>query len=221
MSERLVHQRTKGPASTPAARLVELQNELSHTQRLLTEAEARADRLQADYDIYHRVGDVSFGGIEVAQWRCDFWMWEYVLNDNSQLKAIFELGTWLGGFSWWLAGQCRARDMHFETYDMTRPQFRPPPMFIRLDVFADREFIGETIRGYEPCVVFCDNGNKPREMAEYSQEIRSPESLLVVHDWGTEFMPDDVPDNLTMVYGDFCESLGSLSRVFRLKESNA
>ena len=112
--------------------------------------------------------------------------------------------------------------MHFETYDMVRSEHRKPPMYMKLDVFADRDDIGQAIRDYEPCVVFCDNGNKPREMQEYSREIRSPESLLVVHDWNVEFMPDDVPDGVVEVYGDLCDELGSLTRVFRLKgESDA
>ena len=130
--------------------------------------------MQHDHDIYHRTTDVSFGGIPTAQYRCDFWLWEYVLNDNPQIKAIFELGTWFGGMGWWLWAQCQVRDMHFETYDMVRSEHKKPPMYMKLDVFADRDDIGQAIRSYEPCVVFCDNGNKPREMAEYSHEIRSP-----------------------------------------------
>ena len=44
----------------------------------------------------------------------------------------------------------------------------------------------------------------------------------MVHDWNVEFMPDDVPDGVVEVYGDLCDELGSLTRVFRLKgESDA
>ena len=218
MSERLQHRRGKGPVSTPAARLVELQNELSRTQRLLAETEAKVARLEHQYDIYHRTSDVSFGGIQAAQYRADFWLWEYLLNDNPHLQAVFELGTWEGGFSWWLWAQCQVRELHFETYDMTVTESRKPPGFRKIDVFADRDHIGDIMREWEPCVVFCDNGNKPRELREYSLEIGHSGSLIVVHDWGTEFLPSDVPDNVVEVYGDLCDELGSLTRVFRLKD---
>lgn len=217
MNERLTHRRSKGPVSTPATRLVELQNELAHTQRLLAEAEAETERLQQDNSLYHTWQGVSFGGIPMAQMRCDLMLWETVLNDNPQLQAIFELGTWFGGFGWWLWAQSQARDLHFETYDMTVSEHKKPPGFRRIDVFAERQHLGEVFREWEPCLVFCDNGNKPREMAEYSLEIRHPESLLVVHDWGTEFQPEDVPDGVAEVYGDFCDQIGSMTRVFRLK----
>ena len=219
---RLQHQRPKGgPASTPAARLIELQQALTATEQKLASAQARISDLERDYQSNHSFQHVSFGGIPMAQHRCDLVLWEELLNANPRLKAIFELGTWFGGMAWWLWAQCQARDMHFETYDMTRSEHPKPPMFVRLDVFLDREQIGEVIRDWEPCVVFCDNGNKPRELREYSQELRSPDSLLVVHDWGTEFLPEDVPDNVVMVYGDFCEQIGSITRVFRLKERHA
>src|SRR5207342_3592824 len=117
MSERLTHQRTKGPASTPAARLIELQNALSATERDLAAAKARVEELESQYDIYHRTNDVSFGGIPVAQYRCDFWLWEWLLNENPQVRAVFELGTWHGGFAWWLWAQTQARGIAFETFD--------------------------------------------------------------------------------------------------------
>lgn len=222
MTERLTHQRTKGPASTPAARLIELQNALSATERDLADANARLAKLEAQYDIYHRTSDVSFGGIPVAQYRCDFWLWEWLLNENPQIRAIFELGTWKGGFAWWLNAQAQARELAFSTFDSLIPErTMPADAFNKMDVFASSETLGALFRGWEPCVVFCDNGNKPRELHTYSKELRHPDSLLVVHDWNTEFFPEDIPNNVTMVYEDFCVMLGSLTRVFRLKETSA
>ena len=220
MSDRLVHQRTKGPASTPAARLIELQNALSATERDLDAAKARVEELEAQYDIYHRTNDVSFGNIPAAQYRCDFWLWEWLLNENPQINCVYELGTWHGGFSWWLWAQAKARKIGFQTFDsVIQREHLPPYSFHKVDVFASAEALGGAMREDEPCVVFCDNGNKPRELHTYSKELRSTESLLVVHDWNTEFFPEDIPDNVTMVYEDFCVMLGSLTRVFRLKES--
>jgi len=215
MTERLAHQRSKGPVSTPAQRLVELQNELTRTQQLLVEAQTRISTLETDWERYHSMRETSFGGIPMAQIYADLLLWEAILNHNAQLKAVYELGTWEGGFASWLWAQCQARDLHFATYDMVPSEHKKPPMYQKLDVFADRGPIGEIIRDWEPCIVFCDNGNKPREMAEYSLEIRDPASLLVVHDWGTEFLPADVPDGVEEMYGQFCDEIGSITRVFR------
>jgi hypothetical protein len=219
LSERLTHQRSKGPVSTPAQRLVEIQQELARAESREELLRLRIVELERDYDRYHRMSDTSFGGIPMAQIRADMVLWEAVLNENPQLKAIFEIGTWQGGLSWWLWAQTEARGLYFRTYDAIQPA-RMPPKFIRTDVFADSEHLGEKFRSYEPCVVFCDGGNKPRELKLFAGELRHPESLLFVHDWGTEFFPENVPASVRMVYGDFCEELGSITRVFQLKEND-
>lgn len=216
MAERLTHQRTKGPASTPATRLVELQNALTHSERELAEERAVAARLALRLERFQTIGNVSFGGIAAAQIWADFVLWESILNENPQVDAIFEIGTWKGGFSWWLNAQAQARNIFFETYDAIQPH-PVPPAFKRIDVFAERKYLGRRFRDWEPCVVFCDGGNKPRELREFSQELVDPGSLLVVHDWGTEMRPDDVPDTVEEAYGGFCDEIGSISRVFRLK----
>lgn len=167
---------------------------------------------------YEQLGGVSFAGIPVAQVWADFVLWESILNERTY-EAIFEIGTWEGGFSHWLWAQCNARRMRFYTFDAVVPK-RWVPEFRRKDVFADVKGIGMMMRLNEPCVVLCDNGNKPRELREFSAELEHPDSLLVVHDWGTEIQPEDVPDTVEMVYGDFCEDLGSMSRVFKLRSGN-
>ena len=218
MSERLIHQRSKGPASTPAARLVELQNALAAAERDLAEERAAAARLALRLERFQSLSGTSFGGIPCAQIYADFVLWESILNENPQLDAIFEIGTWKGGFSWFLHAQAQARNIFFQTYDAIEPE-RFVPDFQRRDVFADRKDLGRRFRDWEPCVVFCDGGNKPRELREFAEELVDPGSLLVVHDWGTEMLPENVPDTVVEAYGDFCDQIGSMSRVFRLRET--
>jgi hypothetical protein len=225
MSGRVEHHRTKGPVSTPAGRMVELTNEVLALRRDLTEMEARAQKAEDSLARFTTIGGggfgVSFGDIPVAQIWADFVMWETILN-KGEYRAVFELGTWNGGFSWWLWAQCEAREMLFHTFDSIVPERRlPRDIFTKADVFAEASPLGALFRGWEPCVVFCDNGNKPRELKTFANEISHPESLLVVHDWGTEFMPEDVPDTVEMIHREFCEELGSISRVFRLRRDDA
>lgn len=211
------------PAS-PATRLIELQRQISYLQRELDGANARASIAEERLSRYTKLSGTSFGGIAMAQQWADLVMWEGILNENPQLRAIFEIGSWKGGFSWWLYGQAQARKMMFRTYDVVVPDGAMEAavagsdrwrFFVKSDVFADYRNLGKGFREYEPCVVFCDGGNKPRELATFSQELRHPDSLLAVHDWGTEFMPEDIHSGVRMVYTDFCEELGAITRWFR------
>lgn len=201
---------------TPAGRLIELRRELSYLQRDLDEANAKASRAEEKLKLFTEMGNVSFGNIPAAQLWVDFVLWEMVLNKHDQLKAIFEIGTWKGGFSWWLWAQAQARQMHFQTYDAVEPKQKIPG-FLRADVFKAQTTLGISFRAWEPCAVFCDGGNKPRELAIFSEELEHPESILLVHDWGTEMLPENVPDSLEMLYGDFCEQRDSVTRVFKKK----
>lgn len=161
--------------------------------------------------------NASFAGVPAAQWWCDFILWEALLNSHQETRGIVELGTWKGGFSLFLAAQARERRIEFRTYDATAPD-REIPGFVRLDIFAEPEVVGAHLRTVEPCILFCDNGNKPRELRTFPPYLTHPESLVVVHDWMTEVMPEDVPGALEMVYGDLCDLLGSMSRVFRIRQ---
>lgn len=224
------HHRTKGPVSTPAARLIELQGEITWLQNKIAALEVEKREATDRLNRFYRMSDTSFGGIAMAQQWADLWMWEAILNENPQLKAIFEIGTWKGGFSWWLYGQARAREIEFRSYDSIVPEgamqaalegTKKWSFFVKSDVFADADTLGIGFRAWEPCVVFCDGGNKPRELRTFAEQLEHPESLLIVHDWGTEFTAEDVPASVRIVYEDFCESLGAISRIFRLKDTDA
>jgi hypothetical protein len=157
---------------------------------------------------------MSFGGVKAAQILADYWLWEALLNSSEKpLRGIVELGTGEGGFSLYLSAQAEARGMFFRTYDVVRPRNKIPG-FVQLDVFAQAEDIGGHLRKYDPLILFCDGGNKARELRTFSLYL-SPDSLIVVHDWGTEITRDDVPDYLTEVHGDLCSEVGSMSRCFR------
>ena len=210
---RLTHKRTKGPASTPAQRLVELQSEINYLTGALEVAQREASEAQDRLRQFTSFGGVSFGGIRMGQFWCELVLWEALLNERDY-KAIFELGTWEGGFSWYLWAQTQARHMSFCTYDAVEPD-RVVPGFARIDVLHDYESVGSVIRLTEPSLILVDNGNKPRELAIYSQEVRHPDTRFVVHDWGTEFQPEDIPEGVEMVHQEYCERLGSASRVFR------
>lgn len=151
-----------------------------------------------------------------AQFWIDVILWENVLNSNPQVEGIIEIGTWQGGFSWFLWAQAQARNQMFWTCDVIQPD-KEPPEFERLDVWANPERIREVINYPQgPVALFCDGGNKPRELANFAP-MCPVGSVILVHDWGTETLPSDVPDFLEEIYGSWCDTVGSITRVFRMK----
>lgn len=198
--------------STPAGRLLEVTQQLILARQYLAEAAVAVKRLEAREQTLHSMKNTSFGGVPMAQTWTDFLLWEGVLNDNPQLTTICELGTWMGGFSLYLAAQARVRGQRFRTYDSVEPE-RSIPSFVRHDVLTDPQPVIDYL-GEGPWILFCDNGNKPRELQTFAPHLTEG-SLLVVHDWGTEVVSGDVPDSLEMLYEDFCDQIGSISRVFK------
>lgn len=174
-------------------------------------------------DHFHSFANVSFAGVACAQFYADFYLWEGVLNDRTgrtanptglpAVDAIVELGTFKGGFSLYLASQAHWRGLGFRTYDVVAPG-RQIPGFVQLDIFAKADEIGEWIRAWETVIVFCDGGNKARELKTFSRYLDSND-LIATHDWGEEITETDVPAGLEMVYGDWCDQLGSATRFFR------
>ncbi len=172
------------------------------------------DLVPEGLDRWHRYGGVSFAGVAVAQFWVEFVLWETLLNEQ-EYTGIIELGTLDGGFSLYLASQAHYRGMSFRTYDIHTPK-RDIPGFSKIDIYAHAEEIGQHMRSRDPVIVFCDGGNKPRELRTFSRYVTA-ESTLVVHDWGTEMLRSDVPDNVEMVHEEWCVELGSASRCFRVR----
>ena len=170
--------------------------------------------MSADCLICHGFGR-TFGGHQCAQYLVDLMVWELVLNNNPQATGIVELGTYQGGFSWFLDAQARARGIRFVTYDIVVPDVQPPG-FTQLDFYRHPDGV---VLGDSPVVLLCDGGNKPRELRTFPP-LCAPGSVVVAHDWGTETLPTDVPEFLEELYGDFCDSVGSVSRVFGMKEDH-
>lgn len=223
-SERAVIPHARPPqlgVSSPSQRVAELSAHINQLDNEIAKLRAENTALKADYDRFHRFKDTSFAGVPMAQYWCDLVLWEAILNTNEHLRGIVEIGTWEGGLSGWLWAQARLRGMSFVTFDVTVPTKLATTgwtdCYRQTDVFAEPEFVEAFIAERAPVVLLCDGGNKPRELETFGPMV-GPEGLVVVHDWGTEMLPADVPDTMSMEYGAYCDLLGSVSRVFRVKQ---
>lgn len=134
-----------------------------------------------------------------------------ILN-NKDICSIVEIGTGSGCLTTVLAlfGQLIGARVLTVDHDPALSQRLHHLLVKKLDVtmlFND-EWSSAAITkilkhiGGEKTYVFCDGGDKVKELNFWSRSI-PPGSLISVHDWGTEVTPDDVPEGLTPYREDF------------------
>ncbi len=167
---------------------------------------------------YHQIG-CSFTGARVAQCPGDFWVWETVLHENP-FSRIMELGTAYGIFSCYLLMHCLHRGAEFQTIDTPGNPFwwnsgrkhssggsviehnngrvierlGLKDHYVQVDAFSPEgtKIIRDFVSQDGPSILFCDNGNKPREAKLFAPFLKVGD-LLVVHDWKSEFYEIDIP----------------------------
>ena len=110
----------------------------------------------------HDVG-CTFLGVNCSQSWADFQLWENLLTAHPELRSIVELGTGEAGFSRYLHIQAEARGLEFPTFDRVRMDGHRQPGFPQVDIFAEPDRVARLPPS--PTVLFCDNGDKPREVA--------------------------------------------------------
>lgn len=122
-----------------------------------------------------------------AQHYLDLHAWQKFFH-NYSVETLIELGTGSGSFSLWLKKQVP----NFLTYDNQQP-YHDIPEFRNVDILGESEEIIKAIDYADgPFLLFCDNGNKPREVEIYSKYLKSGD-YLAVHDFYIEIMPEDIP----------------------------
>ncbi len=161
------------------------------------------------YDPYECVG-IHLFGLPMSQTFADVLLWERLLNAHPDMQIV-ELGTGEGGFSRYLATQAAFRGIDFVTFDLVQPAAEVPG-FNLYDVFERPEAV-QFFLELGSAILFCDGGDKAREMATFAPMLQ-PGSLLVVHDWGVEVGDADVPACLERAHEDWCFELRSKSRAF-------
>jgi cephalosporin hydroxylase len=142
----------------------------------------------------------TFLGANCSQSWADFYLWEKLLNEHPELKSIVELGTGEGGFSRYLSIQAEARGIEFATFDCVHMDVQNAPGFQMLDIFAQPNRVVERLSS--PALLFCDDGQKTREVDLFAP-LLVPGDLLVVHDWNVEIVLGDIPEMLSPIHEDW------------------
>ena len=172
----------------------------------------------------------TFMHCKATQYWTDLALWERFLNSCSEIKAVIELGTEECGLSLFLALQAYQRGMEFRTFahqwvDNLRTALarllRLEEHFIRGNLFSEAG--GELVKLLHgglphPILLFCDDGDKPRELREFVPHLL-PGDYVGVHDWGTEIGQAHVDifgDSLEPLWWDEWEKAGSITRFMKV-----
>jgi len=159
----------------------------------------------------------TFIGTRMAQTPRAVALWEKVLSET-EFSRIIEIGSYKWGMSLLFYLFCIQRKAEFFTYDIGK--FTPPRVvreigltkhFKMVDVFTIEKEIGALIKKEGRSIVYCDGGNKARELQVFSQYLKQGD-IIAVHDWGTEV--DSYPLFLIEIYSKECNDEG-MTRIFQ------
>ena len=155
-----------------------------------------------------------YKGIVIAQSPKAVPLWEKVLSEIKP-KRIIEIGTYRWGMSLFFSEHCK----EFYTYDIKYHTYRPekfPPrtklleQFKKADVFKIEDDIGTLIQKPGTTLVFCDGGDKTKELELFADWLK-PGDYIAVHDWGTEVT--SFPFFLKERFSKECDEEG-MTRIF-------
>lgn len=165
----------------------------------------------------------SFLGTTSQQQFADLIVWEVFFQQVS-VKSMVELGTGRGGMAMYFQLMAIQKNFKFRTYDNDPriPVVLKTPLaslvnihYRSADVFAEKlSIVHEFVH---PVVLFCDDGDKPREMKEYSPYLVKGD-YLAVHDFGREVFEDDFPAPTRFerfMWGE-CLTVESITRFFKV-----
>lgn len=165
-----------------------------------------------------------FLGIKSVQWQSDLWLWEQFFQEN-KIASFIELGYGHGGTSLFFFLQGIQHDFRYLGFDVKEPEITNLPLCKRLgidkyyfkvgDIFTNNfGYIREKMDKLEhPIMLFCDDGDKPREVATFAPYLQAGD-YCAVHDWDVEFRRKDVPEYLEDTFTEWPEQLGALTRWF-------
>lgn len=122
-----------------------------------------------------------------------------------KIATYIEIGIHRGGLASLLIARCRVTPLHYYGIEISRKIIDPAlrTMARRVaraqitigDVFKS-DWVQTCINAHDgPCLVLCDGGDKPREVALVARLLR-PGDYLMAHDFGTEIYEADLPPTL-------------------------
>ena len=158
-----------------------------------------------DRKLLFEVSSNSFCGFKMEQSWSLIFVLNKVLNDNPDIKRIVELGTGQGGLTIYfglMMANIRGKVLTFDTKLPNQDWFRfITERRLPIDYRFESNFsqlAQDDVRNFikdEKVLIFCDNGNKAREIRMYGSKLKSGD-LIMAHDWGTEIREEHIKPNI-------------------------
>ena len=168
-------------------------------------------RTRKAVDLYEFNYDMNINDIGTAQGYAQIWSHIDCVN-RYKIKLFVELGVYMGGTLPYLIPNLMLDDsfkyLGFEILSGTvKPQImafsesHPRCQIIIDDMFNHLKLVEDAIRDAGgPVYIFCDGGNKPKELLTFSKLMRRGD-IISVHDW-TEDQSGEITDRDIAKLGD-------------------
>jgi hypothetical protein len=157
-------------------------------------------------------------------------LWELFFNEHPQIKTVIELGSGGHGLSIIFALHGVTRGFKLFTFDRRRYDSLDWPLprlleledtFASVDLFADK--VVQRMKYWfgkdeiHPLLLFCDNGDKPREFATFVPHLW-PGDYVGVHDWEVEFYPKDAQIGVSLEpwQHDLADRMSCITRLWEV-----
>lgn len=160
----------------------------------------------------------TYLGMEAQQTWADFMCWEMFFRE-AEFSDFVELGTGSGAMSGYFYERCLVKKSLFTTFDIEKPRFfKVDGVFQQQDIMKFPAEVKEFFS--HPMCLFCDNGDKPKEVKLFLPYL-AHNDYLVVHDFGKEITERDIPKtmgnlNVKPYMIGLPEELGSTLRFFHI-----
>jgi len=170
----------------------------------------------------------NFGGVWARTSYSAFFVLDSILN-ILRPDVIVEIGTWRGGLScylktWTMLSENSISFLTIDIEDLLSTEVRSylKDSFVQKDSLSGDSwaFVYNYI-GKNSALVYCDGGNKERELEIYRKTIM-PGSIIGCHDYGTEVDPEKVRefmgDNFVEIFTmEQIKELGNLQQFWMRK----
>ena len=144
-----------------------------------------------------------FFGYIAEQYQCEIEVLRKILEENTDIMRIVELGTGHGGMSLFFGSLIHGRGGKVLTIDIVRIMDggydswnvlaeKYNTTFLQMDIFLPETVkeVSNFIKDYK-ALIFCDDGNKKCEVPLYAEILKKGDFLLA-HDYNAEFSHEDL-----------------------------
>jgi len=139
-----------------------------------------------------------FLGTQILQQWSDLQLWDTVFEANTGTKLFLELGTGWGAMSMFFLMECIQIGAKFVTVDQHNAVLAAGSQLARRldlyshfwqgDMWGDLRYKIDALiddPANHPMILFCDGGNKPKEMQTFGPMLK-PGDIIAHHDFGGE-----------------------------------